>query len=69
MKLSERILSRRTDRLDEWSMDELAMDAARIERMLEFLQSHAELNEVDERLYDKLCNGLKVKGKAELLNI
>ena len=31
MKLSERIKDSRTDRLDEWSMDELARDVAKLE--------------------------------------
>jgi hypothetical protein len=34
MKLSERIKDSRTDRLDEWSMDELSRDVAKLEDQL-----------------------------------
>jgi len=38
MKLSERIKDSRTDRLDEWSMDELARDVAKLEGELSIAQ-------------------------------
>ena len=38
MKLSEKITKRRTDRLNEWSMDELSRDVAVLEKRIEELE-------------------------------
>ena len=49
MKLSDEIRLRRTDRLDEWSMDELERKAVNLENQLQFLM---ETTDIDGRSYD-----------------
>jgi hypothetical protein len=68
MKLSQRIYRTRTDRPDEWSMDAMAADAARLEKRLEFLQSHAELFGDSEQKYDELCAYIENKHIAHLID-
>ena len=72
MKLSERILDRRTDRLDEWSMDELSRDAAAIEalnaELLEALESMVNMDDMNMAPTDEhiaKAKSLIAKAKGE----
>ena len=48
MKLSEKVTERRTDRLDEWSMDDLSNDIANLEAERE--QAYLAVEEINRYL-------------------
>jgi hypothetical protein len=66
MKLSERIIRTRTDRPDEWSMDAMAVMAARLEKKLDYLEKMISVSYDESVIYSEYSRLVDKMGKAEL---